>query len=168
MEETQRELAVFASDMMGAQTHAGQFARRSMLSGLFGKKPQLRELIEGAAEAFMVIDPRPGLHIVDINDAYAQATLTERYAASGGKLFTVFPDNPDMPGANGVNNLYQSLRRVVATGEAHTMGIQRYDVRNDDGRFLPRHWQCRNSPVFDENGRLIYLLHHAVDVTPVR
>src|SRR6218665_2365954 len=165
MEEPRRELALFASEMMGAQTHAGQFRRRSVISGLFGRKRRLRDLIENCPHAFMGIDSRPGLHILDINDAYSEATLTARRTASGEKLFTVFPDNPDTPGADGVSNLYQSLRKVVESGNAHTMGVQRYDVRNDHGCFVRRRWQCRNSPIFDESGRLLYLLHHAVDVS---
>ena len=168
MEETQRELAVFASEMIGAQTHAGQFARQSVFSRLFGSKRQIRDLIESTPQACLVIDPRPGLHILDINEAYAQATLTQRYSASGDKLFSVYPDNPDVPGADGVSNLYQSLRRVVQSGEAHTMPLQRYDVRDSDGSFVQRYWQCRNSPVFDQNGRLICLLHHATEVAPIK
>ena len=109
----------------------------------------------------MVIDPRPGLHIVDINDAYAAATLTARAKAAGGKLFDVFPDNPDDPDADGVSNLYESIQRAANRGEPHTMMLQRYDVRDAGGQFVRRYWRPVNTPVFDDAGRLVYILHSA-------
>jgi PAS domain-containing protein len=113
----------------------------------------------------MLLDPAPGLLIVDINDAYAQATLTRREEVVGRSLFEIFPDNPDDALADGVSNLYASLRTVVKTGQAHAMAIQRYDIRDPDGQFVERHWQPVNSPIHDRDGVLIFLLHHVEDVT---
>jgi hypothetical protein len=45
------------------------------------------------------------------------------------------------------------------------MAIQRYDIRDPDGQFVERYWQPVNTPIFDESGRLIYLLHWVEDVT---
>jgi PAS domain-containing protein len=113
----------------------------------------------------MLLDPGPGLQIVDINTAYAEATLTDRDSVVGRSLFEVFPDNPDEPLADGVSNLYASLRTVAQTGRAHAMAVQRYDICDPDGSFIERHWQPINSPIHDENGRLAFLLHHVEDVT---
>ncbi|WP_246208164.1 hypothetical protein [Bradyrhizobium rifense] len=49
----------------------------------------------------MLLDPGPGLQIVDINAAYAKATLIVRESVLGRSLFEVFPDNPDDPHADG-------------------------------------------------------------------
>jgi PAS domain-containing protein len=113
----------------------------------------------------MLLDPDPGLRIVDINDAYARATFTRRSDVVGRSLFDIFPDNPDDALADGVSNLYASLRTVVKTGQPHAMAVQRYDIRNPDGEFVERHWQPINSPIRDGDGVLIYLLHHVEDVT---
>jgi hypothetical protein len=64
-----------------------------------------------------------------------------------------------------VSNLYASLRTVAQTGRAHAMAVQRYDTRDPDGPFVERRWQPINSPVHDEDGRVVFLLHHVEDVT---
>jgi PAS domain-containing protein len=113
----------------------------------------------------MLLDPGPGLHIVDINDAYAIATFISRSDVVGKSLFEIFPDNPDDALADGVSNLYSSLRIVAQTGQPHAMAVQRYDIRDPNGAFVERHWQPINSPIRDRDGHLIFLLHHVEDVT---
>ena len=67
--------------------------------------------------------------------------------------------------ADGVSNLYTSLRHVVQNGQPHAMAIQRYDIRDQSNEFVERHWQPINTPIHDEDGHLIFLLHHVEDVT---
>ena len=116
----------------------------------------------------MLLDPGPGLRIVDINDAYAAATFTVRGDVVGKSLFDVFPDNPADPAADGVSNLFISLKTVTQTGEPHAMAIQRYDIRDPSGRFVERHWLPINRPIRNSAGRLVFLLHHVEDVTEQR
>jgi len=114
---------------------------------------------------YLLLDPGPGLLIVDVNTAYATATFTHRSDIVGRSLFDVFPDNPDHPFADGVSNLYDSLKAVAKTGQPHAMAIQRYDIRDPAGAFVERHWQPINTPIHDTGGRLVFLLHHVEDVT---
>jgi hypothetical protein len=65
---------------------------------------------------YLLLDPAPGLVTVDVNAAYATATLTQRNDILGRSLFDVFPDNPDHPFADGVSNLNNSLKTVAKTG----------------------------------------------------
>ena len=67
----------------------------------------------------------------------------------GKSLFEVFPDNPDEVLADGVSNLYSSLRTVAQTGQPHAMAIQRYDISNPVGEFVERHWQPINRRAFN-------------------
>jgi hypothetical protein len=91
--------------------------------------------------------------------------MVDRLRIAGDRLFDVFPDNPDDPLADGVSSLFRSLTIATETGRRHTMAVQRYDVRDPDGRFVERFWQPENTPLFDEDGRLVALLHHVEDVT---
>jgi hypothetical protein len=91
--------------------------------------------------------------------------MTARSDVVGHSLFEIFPDNPGNALADGVSNLYASLRAVVKTGQPHAMAVQRYDVRDPEGQFVERHWQPVNSPIHDRDGVLIYILHHVEDVT---
>jgi len=163
LEATRREMAIFASDMMGAQRYVDQFAARSRLQSLlrFSRQRQARDILEITPAPAMLLDPRPGLRIVDSNAAYAAATLTDRQRTSGEKLFQVFPDNPSTPTADGVSNLFESIHKAAQSGTTHVMPLQRYDVRDDNGDFVIRYWRPRNVPIFDERGKLIFVLHQA-------
>lgn len=159
-----RDLAILEARLTGADGSDIDWRRRHK-GGAQDILQQFRLEFEASAHPYMLLDPGPGLHIVDINDAYAQATLTDRADVAGRSLFEIFPDNPDDALADGVSNLYASLRLVAQTGRPHAMAVQRYDVRDRQGQFVERYWQPVNSPVHARNGSLLYILHHAEDVT---
>lgn len=162
----QRDLAVVDSQRAGAYSDLLRAPRARVFTGQYAPDtPQFEAHFRTAREPYMLLDPGPGLCIVDINAAYAAVTMVAREAVVGKELFDVFPDNPNDSSADGVNNLFASLRIVAETGEAHTMPVQRYDVRNEDGVFIVRYWQPVNTPIFDEDGHLRYILHYVEAVT---
>jgi PAS domain-containing protein len=120
---------------------------------------------EAAPMPLLLLDPGPGLRIVEANHVYGEAAMVRPARIAGEKLFDVFPDNPGDPFADGVANLFDSLRIVAETGRAHAMAVQRYDVRTPEGTFVERYWQPLNSPVLNENGDLVFILNRAIDVT---
>ncbi len=103
--------------------------------------------------------------IVTVNNAYARATMIDPDAVAGRPMFEVFPDNPDDPNADGVGNLRRSLQTVVDTGRPDTMALQRYDIRAPDGGFVVRYWSPVNSPILDDAGRVMLIVHRVQDVT---
>jgi PAS domain S-box-containing protein len=128
-----------------------------------------RVLFESAPGLNLVLTPED-FTIAAVTDAYLRATMTERSAIMGQKLFNVFPDDPNDPAADGVRNLRASLERVKASGNADVMPVQRYPVRrpeNEGGGFEERFWSPINSPVFADNGQLLFIIHRVEDVTPV-
>jgi hypothetical protein len=161
LSSAKRELALLTSEINGAQG----LAPRRPSGDLDSVLRQLRPGFETSEHPYMLIHPGPGLKIIDVNDAYARATFTRRDDITGRPLFEVFPDNPAIETADGVSNLFASLRTVVETGEPHAMAVQRYDVRDNSGAFVERYWQPINTPVHDVDERLICLLHHVEDVT---
>jgi hypothetical protein len=94
---------------------------------------QFREEFADSPQAYLLLDPRPGLHIVEANAAYARATMIDPTAVAGQRLFNVFPDNPDDPLADGMSLLLRSLQIAAGTGLRHRMKVQRYDVRDAEG-----------------------------------
>ncbi|RJF76086.1 PAS domain-containing protein [Rhodopseudomonas palustris] len=163
LSSAKRELALLNSQMSGANLSPVPPKRpNGDLASVIG---QLRPNFETSPHPYMLIDPGPGLKIIDINNAYARATFANRNDIIGLPLFDVFPDNPAIDTADGVSNLYASLSSVVETGQPHAMQVQRYDVRDTTGNFVERYWQPINTPVHDADGRLICLLHHVEDVT---
>lgn len=126
---------------------------------------QFHRQFEAAPTPLLLIHPGPGLRLVEANRDYAAATMIDAGKVAGEKLFDVFPDNPGDPFADGVANLFDSLRIVAETGQSHAMAVQRYDVRGPTGIFVERYWRPLNSPVLNENGHLAFILHRVIDVT---
>ena len=164
LKSAKRDLAILEATLSGVDWSEIEERRRHR-AGAQAILQQFRPEFEASSHPYMLLDPGPGLHIVDVNPAYAQATFTKREEIAGRSLFEIFPDNPNDTLADGVSNLYASLRTVVQTGQPHAMAIQRYDVRNPEGRFVEKYWQPVNSPIHDGSRLLIYILHHVEDVT---
>ncbi|MGZ3784466.1 MAG: ATP-binding protein [Bdellovibrio sp.] len=128
--------------------------------------PDFQVLFESAPGLYLVLTRE--LYIVAVSDAYLAATMTKRDQIIGRYLFDVFPDNPADPNATGVRNLNASLKRVLDNHKPDVMAIQKYDVRRPierGGGFEERHWSPVNSPVFDINGQVSYIIHRVEDVT---
>ncbi len=127
-----------------------------------------RVLFESAPGLYLVLKPDDFI-IVAVSEAYLRATMTERSAITGRKLFEIFPDDPNDPAADGVRNLRASLERVKTTGAADVMAVQRYPVQrpeSEGGGFEERFWSPINSPVFSDTGQLMFIIHRVEDVTP--
>jgi PAS domain S-box-containing protein len=115
--------------------------------------------------AYLLLSPT--LIIEAASDDYLAATLSQRENLIGKHMFEAFPDNPEIPDANGVSNLRSSLLQVLATGKPHEMAQQHYDVPDpaNPGRFVERHWLPRNIPVLDAQNQVSHIIHVVVNVT---
>lgn len=125
-----------------------------------------RLLFQASPTPFLVLTP--AFTIVGVSDSYLRATMTRREDILDKGLFEVFPDNPNDPTATGVQNLRNSLNKVLETGQPDQMAVQKYDVRrpaDEGGQFEERHWSPLNTPVFNSKGEIIYIIHRVEDVT---
>lgn len=131
--------------------------------------PDFRALFEGSPSLQLALLPNaPVFTIVAATNAYLAATATERAAIVGKGIFEVFPDNPDDPNASGERNLGSSLERVARSAQPDSMAVQKYDIRrpeSEGGGFEERFWSPMNSPVLDDSGRVLFILHRVEDVT---
>lgn len=125
-----------------------------------------RLLFESIPGLYLVLTPE--FRIAAASDAYLRATLTTRQQIMALEIFEAFPDNPNDPTATGVRNLRASLERVVQAKCPDTMAVQKYDIRRPDsqgGGFEERFWSPVNSPVLNDQGEVIYIIHRVEDVT---
>jgi len=149
-----------------AVAHQETEAKELLQTSLARAAPDFRALFEAGPGLLLILDP--GLRILAVSDAYLAATMTERNDILGRDVFDVFPDNPDDPGATGVDNLRSSLERVLQSGLPDTMAVQKYDIRRptaEGGDFEVRYWSPVNSPVLDRDKELAYIVHRVEDVT---
>jgi PAS domain S-box-containing protein len=126
-----------------------------------------RRLFEASPHPYLILKSDPDFTIVAVNDRYLDATLTERERIVGHGLFQIFPDNPDDASNSGVSDLRISLNRVLAERRPDVMGVQKYDIplRDGSGGFEVKYWSPVNTPVFDAEGGVEYIIHHVEDVT---
>lgn len=135
--------------------------------------PQKEALSAETLKAFESVPDRylilsPDLHILTASDAYLAATLSVRHEIVGKNLFEAFPDNPETPQANAVTNLQASFQKVLDTGKPQQLAFQRYDVPRPPelgGGFEEKYWNPVNTPVLDEQGEVLYIIHKISDVT---
>jgi|GEM_PF-4805441 len=130
-------------------------------------KAYYRALFEYAPGLYLVVLPE-NYEIAAVSEAYLKATMTKREEIMGKTLFEVFPDDPGLKGATGVRNLSASLERVKTNKRADVMAVQHYPIRKpkeQGGDFEDRFWSPINSPVFDQNGEIAYIIHRVEDVT---
>ena len=117
---------------------------------------------------FLVLLPdAPKFTIVAANKARMEATKTTQDQIGKG-LFEIFPDNPEDLNATGAKNLRQSLEQVIESLKPNTMAVQKYDIPkplSEGGGFEEKYWSPVNSPVLDENGKILYIIHQVQDVT---
>lgn len=123
------------------------------------------KLFQALPGCYLLLQPTEDFLIVDATDNYLSSTRTTREIIDR-PLFSVFPDNPSNPHADGVQNLTASLQEVIRTRQSHRMPLQRYDTRiPGKDEFEVRYWLAQNIPVLDEAGNLPFILHSIKDVT---
>ncbi len=125
-----------------------------------------RRLFEQSPDILLVLKPdSPRYTMVGATRTRLAITHTTLEQIEGKGLFELFPDNPDDPSASGTANLRASLERVLATRQADTMAVQKYDIRGEDGSFQVKYWSPKNIPVLSDAGEVLYILHRVEDVT---
>lgn len=124
-----------------------------------------KSLFDALPGCFLILHPAEDFVILHATTNYLVITGTTEEIV-GKPLFSVFPDNPSNPAADGVKNLTASLQEVIRTGKIHRMNIQRYDTRKPGTEnFEIRYWAPVNTPVFDEDGKLVAIIHAVEEVT---
>jgi PAS domain S-box-containing protein len=123
-------------------------------------------LFEAAPNAYMVLDRE--LRYVAVNATYLRLLQTRWEDLNNRRLFDIFPNDPDDPHNAPAQLLRKSLERVLASGENDHLAFIPYRVpRTVDGatRFEERYWSTTHCPIFDDAGRVVFVLLHVVDVT---
>lgn len=123
-------------------------------------------LFDKAPAPLLVIAPdAPRFTILDVNDAYLEATLQTREQLVGFGLFKAMPDNPEDQSATGVTNLRASIERAIARRQPDHMPLQKYDIARPGGGFAERWWEPINAPVLGAAGEVSAVIHYVTDAT---
>jgi PAS domain S-box-containing protein len=123
-----------------------------------------RRLFDAVPHPLLVLDL--DLRVVEANPAYCTILGRSRDSLVGREAFSLFPDNPEDPTADGVKAVRTSMETARDTGHTQVMPLQRYDVEQPGtGAFGERYWSIVNVPVLDDQGATVLLLNRVEDVT---
>jgi PAS domain S-box-containing protein len=129
----------------------------------------LQFLFDNSPDGEYLFAPDTNPIILAVNEVALRAVSRRREDVVGKRLFDAFPENPDDHQDTGVPPLRQSLAKVVATGRPDMLPVQRYPIAvpmpDGSDRYEERFWRAFNTPIFDEEGRLVCVSHRTVDVT---
>lgn len=108
----------------------------------------------------------PIFTILDVNNAYLNTTNTKRELIIGRPVFEAFPDNPEDAASANVERSAYSFSQAIKNKLPHTISNYRYDLPiPGTDRFEERYWTTTNTPILDDAGEVILILHTPVDVT---
>ncbi|RYY63156.1 MAG: PAS domain S-box protein [Chitinophagaceae bacterium] len=108
----------------------------------------------------------PVFTILDVNEAYLQATNSTRESLIGTSVFAAFPANPTDNESKNIERTIHSFNEAIRTGEPHVMSNYRYDIPiPGTDKFEQRYWTTSNTPIRNEEGEVIYFIHSPANVT---
>lgn len=123
-----------------------------------------RRLFDAVPHPLLVVDL--DLRVAEANPAYCAILGRSRESLLDHEAFSLFPDNPEDPSADGAKAVRTSMEVARDTRQTQVMPLQRYDVENPDtGGFSERYWSIVNVPVLDDRGATALLLNRVEDVT---
>lgn len=118
-----------------------------------------------SAQLILGVDA-PYFTILDVNNAYLNTTNTKRDLIIGRPVFEAFPDNPDDASSANVARSAYSFLQAIENKLPHTISNYRYDLPiTGTNRFEERYWTTTNTPILDDAGEVMLILHTPVDVT---
>ncbi len=125
------------------------------------------EIFYNSPAAMLIIAPdAPAYTMLDVNQAYLQATHTAREELIGNSVFDVFPGNPDDEVSKNIERTIFSFEQAIKNKRQHIMHSYRYDIPiPGTDQFEERYWTTSNTPVMNENAEVIYFIHSPENVT---
>lgn len=122
-------------------------------------------LFEAMPGNSLLINNDSAFTILAATPAYLEEVGYTKDELIGKGTFEAFPANDGDPDNTGGRDLLSSFRYVLEHKKAHILPMQRYDLQNDDGSFMERYWRIVNTPMLAPDGKVIYIINTAEDIT---
>ncbi|WP_214225083.1 ATP-binding protein [Pedobacter sp. B4-66] len=125
------------------------------------------EIFNNSPLAQLIINTdSPSYTILEVNKAYLQSTNTKRDALIGKSVFAAFPANPIDHESKNIEQAIFSFNEAIRTKKPHTISNYRYDIPiPDTTKFEERYWTTANTPILDDDGNVMFLIHSPSNVT---
>lgn len=127
----------------------------------YNLEPAMLKVFETVPDRYLILSG--GLVILTASNSYLQATHKTRNEITGKHLFEIFPLNSFIP--QGID-LEIYFEKVTTERKPQELPVVRYDIIDpEDGLAKERYWKVSHTPVLNENGSVLYIIHHAADLT---
>ena len=129
-------------------------------------EPDFRTVFEKSPVLLSVLDA--DLTVVASSNAYLEATMRKPSDLYGFNVFDAFPDDPDDSDSTATADLRRSIENAIRTRRPDWMAVQRYPIARppeEGGGFEVRYWSPVNAPIYDDDGKLLYVVQIAQDIT---
>ncbi|MEX0685180.1 MAG: PAS domain S-box protein [Balneolales bacterium] len=116
----------------------------------------------------VVLQPdSPRYTIVEVNDAFLEATHSKKEDLTGKSFFEAFPENPNEDGGgNGARNIRVALGKGFDQKKAQKLEVLRYDIPvQNSGKFEKKFWIPHLYPLINDHREIDYVIYAPVDVT---
>ncbi|HEX8182170.1 MAG TPA: ATP-binding protein [Candidatus Saccharimonadales bacterium] len=125
-----------------------------------------QQLFDSLPEGYIAVLPDdPDFTIVAENRVHSRMAMMNPENALGRPLFEVFPDTSEKFQKTGVNDVAESMRRVIATGSPDSMPTIQYDLKDQTGMLVPKYWRLTHHPIFNSDGTLALVYQATKDIT---
>ncbi len=105
---------------------------------------------------------------IEVSSTFLELANLKGNDLIGKRFFEVFPVDPNENDIS-LEQVKESFKRVLKTGAKDTLHLQRYPIKvfKEDGsfEFEDKYWNASNTPIFDDEGNLVYISHQTCDVT---
>ncbi|MAL37629.1 MAG: hybrid sensor histidine kinase/response regulator, partial [Pseudomonas sp.] len=133
------------------------------------QRPSFEALFRVSPNAYLLLDP--DLVILDANAAYLELTARSIEEIAGRRIQDAFAADPQFPESTHVDELLDSFARVLRTKALDTLPVIRYSIAVSSGSgaaYEDRYWSATHTPLLDDNGEVIAILQHTVDITELQ
>jgi two-component system CheB/CheR fusion protein len=114
--------------------------------------------------SLLVMADLPRFTILAASDDYLEITSSVREEVIGKGFFEVFPEEGVQ--LDDRTNARIEFTKVLNTRQKVEIPVYRYDTYDPETKkFNKRYWSCSNSPIFDTDGEVAYILNTVVDIT---
>lgn len=132
------------------------------------KSNYFRQFFKASLTPQLILLPDDPLYtIVEVNEAYLEATQNSASDLIGKPFFEAFPGNSAEPeGENGLRRVKASLSQVMQDRMSQKMEKLRYDIfiRNSLN-YERRYWILHNIPILNSNDEIEFIIHSPIDAT---
>ncbi len=120
-------------------------------------------IFEKSPGSLLVKADIPHFTVVAVSDSYLCITSSTREGLVGKGFFEAFPDDTGFDEDTNARNVFA---KVVHTGQTIDVPTYRFDVLNAATQTREvRYWSCCNTPIFDAENKVAYILNTVVDIS---